>query len=217
MPIRLSPLKLTAKTFRRGLSELGGRDPDLAKVVSRWGSPPFWTHSPGFPGIVLAILSQQVSLESARATFSKLEDEIGPINPEYFLSLDDHRLRAVGFSRQKTAYIRGLAHEIAAGKLNLRALEAMDDDAARRRLMQVKGIGAWTADTYLLFALRRPDAWPSGDLALAKAIQELKGLRTIPGPEEADRIADHWRPWRAVAARILWHHYLSHRGRSSSA
>ena len=83
--------------------------------------------------------------------------------------------------------------------------------------MEIKGIGAWTADTYLLFALRRSDAWPSGDLALAKAIQELRKLITIPSAEKADSIAEHWRPWRAVAARILWHHYLSKRGRTLPA
>jgi DNA-3-methyladenine glycosylase II len=207
--------KLTAKTYHRGLSELTRRDSDLAEAVSRWGNPPFWTHTAGFAGIVFAILSQQVSLESARATFTKLENAIGSIHPEKLLSLDDNTLRAAGFSRQKTSYIRGVSHEIMAGELDLEELESMDNDQARRRLMQVKGIGAWTADTYLLFALRRSDAWPSGDLALAKAIQELRGLITIPSFEEVDRIADHWRPWRAVAARILWYHYLNQRGRTS--
>lgn len=193
------------------------RDSDLAEAVSRWGNPPFWTHTPGFSGIVLAVLSQQVSLESAKATFIKLENVISSINPEKFLSLDDNTLREIGFSCQKASYIRGVAHEIMVGEFDLEDLESMDDDQARRRLMDVRGIGAWTADTYLLFALRRSDAWPSGDLALAKAIQELRGLITIPSSEEVDRIADHWRPWRAVAARILWHHYLNERGRTSSA
>jgi len=208
---------LTDKTYDRGLSELTMRDSDLAEAVARWGNPPFCTHTPGFSGIVLAILSQQVSLESARATFTKLENIIDPINPEKFLSLEESTLRAIGFSRQKASYIRGVAHEIRVGVFDLEDLESMDNDQARRRLMEVKGIGAWTAGTYLLFALRRPDVWPSGDLALAKAIQELRGLITIPSAKEADRIADHWRPWRAVAARILWHHYLSERGRNSPA
>lgn len=208
---------LTDKIYYRGLSELTMRDSDLAEAVSRWGNPPFWTHTPGFSGIVLAVLSQQVSLESAKATFIKLENVISSINPEKFLSLDDNTLREIGFSRQKASYIRGVAHEIMVGEFDLEDLESMDDDQARRRLMDVRGIGAWTADTYLLFALRRSDAWPSGDLALAKAIQELRGLITIPSSEEVDRIADHWRPWRAVAARILWHHYLNERGRTSSA
>jgi len=207
---------LTESTYHRGISELTGRDPHLATAVSRWGKPPFWTHAPGFPGIVLAILSQQVSLESAQAAFSKLEDTTGAVDPEEFLTLDDSSLRAIGFSRQKASYVRGVAQEILDGGLDLEALEAMEDDQARVRLMQVRGIGAWTADTYLLFALRRSDAWPSGDLALAKAIQELSGLHTMPDYEEVDRIADGWRPWRAVAARILWHHYLSERGRAAS-
>jgi len=193
------------------------QDPDLAQAVSRWGKPPFWTHAPGFAGIVLAILSQQVSLESAQAAYTKLENAIGSINPEEFLSLDDSALRAIGFSRQKTSYVRGLAQEISASEFDLDDLEAMDNELARKRLIEVRGIGPWTADTYLLFALRRSDAWPSGDLALEKAIQELKVLATIPGSEDADRIAEQWRPWRAVAARILWHHYLCERGRIASA
>jgi len=205
---------LTDKTYQRCISDITKNESDLAEAVSRWGNPPFWVHAPGFPGMVIAILSQQVSLESAQATFTKLENVIDSINPEMFLSLDDRILRKIGFSRQKASYIRGVAHEIMVGDFDLEDLEAMDNNQARKRLMEVRGIGAWTADTYLLFSLRRADAWPSGDLALAKAIQELRRLVTIPSYEEVDRIADHWRPWRAVAARILWHHYLSERGRA---
>jgi len=207
---------LTDKIYYRCISELTMHESDLAEAVSRWGNPPFWVHTPGFPSMVIAILSQQVSLESAQATFAKLENIIGSINPENFLPLDDSMLRKIGFSRQKASYVRGLAHEIMAGKFDLKDLESMDNNQARKRLIEVRGIGPWTADTYLLFALRRSDAWPSGDLALAKAIQELRKLVTIPSTEEVDTIADHWRPWRAVAARILWHHYLNERGRASS-
>ena len=205
---------LTDKTYQRCISDLTMSESDLAEAVSRWGNPPFWVHTSGFPGMVIAILSQQVSLESAQATFTKLENVIGSINPENFLSLDDNTLRKIGFSRQKASYVRGVAHENMVGDFDLEDLQAMDNNQARKRLMEVRGIGAWTADTYLLFSLRRSDAWPSGDLALAKAIQELRRLVTIPSYEEVDRIADHWRPWRAVAARILWHHYLSERGRA---
>lgn len=208
---------LTDEMYRRGISVLLAQDTDLAQVVSKWGNPPFWIHAPGFPGIVLAILSQQVSLESARAAFTKLENAVGTIEPEAFLSLDDDTLRTVGFSRQKASYVRGVAQGIMARRFDLEQLESMEDDQARNRLMEVRGIGAWTADVYLLFSLRRSDAWPSGDLALAKAIQEVKGLATLPSWEEADRIADRWRPWRAVAARILWHHYLCERGRTAQA
>lgn len=204
---------LTDETYLRGISELGIQEASLASVVSRWGNPPFWTHSPGFPGVVIAILAQQVSLESARAAFTKLENAIGSFNPEEFLSLDDNTLRVIGFSRQKASYVRGVARGIMAGEIDLEALESMDNGDARKILMELRGIGAWTADTYLLFSLRRADVWPSGDLALAKAIQGLRGVAKTPGSEEVDRIAEHWRPWRAVAARILWHHYLCERGR----
>jgi len=204
---------LTDKTYHQCISDITKSESDLAEAVSRWGNPPFWVHAPGFPGMVIAILSQQVSLESANATFSKLENAIGSINPEEFLSLDDNTLRKIGFSRQKASYVRGVAQEIMVGEFDLEDIESMDNSQARERLMGVRGIGPWTADTYLLFSLRRADAWPSGDIALAKAIQELRRLVTIPSYEEIDQIADRWRPWRAVAARILWHYYLSERGR----
>jgi DNA-3-methyladenine glycosylase II len=208
---------LTEETYHQGVIELSMKDSALSDVVSRWGCPPFWTHVPGFPGIVVAILAQQVSLESAQAVFTKLEHAIGSVNPEEFLSLGNETLRALGFSRQKASYVRGLAHGIIAGKFDLAALASMANDDARKSLTELRGIGAWTADTYLLFSLRRMDAWPSGDLALAKAIQDLRGLATTPCSEEVDRMADYWKPWRAVAARILWHHYLRRRGRKVSA
>ncbi|MDY6790660.1 MAG: DNA-3-methyladenine glycosylase 2 family protein [Thermodesulfobacteriota bacterium] len=209
-----SPPTLTDKTYNRGISELTMRESDLGEAVSKWGHPPFWVHAPGFPGMVIAILSQQVSLESAQAAFVKLENVTGSIIPETFLSLDDNTLREIGFSRQKASYVRDLAHKIRVGDFGLEDLESMDNNQARKRLMKLRGIGPWTADTYLLFSLRRSDAWPSGDLALAKAIQELRRLDSIPSYKEVDSIAAHWRPWRAVAARILWHFYLSERGRS---
>lgn len=207
---------LTESTYDHALSELVAHHSDLAGAVMRWGKPPFWTHAPGFPGLVLAVLSQQVSLESAQAAFTRLENRIGSVEPEEFLTLDDGTLKSIGFSRQKASYVRGMAREILGGELALETLESMGDDQVRKRLMEVRGIGAWTADTYLLFALRRADAWPSGDLALAKAIQELGGLDAMPGWDEVDRIAERWKPWRAVAARILWHAYLNQRGRIAS-
>ena len=211
------PPALTHETFLACVSDLAARDPGLARVVADFGNPPFSTHEPGFPGLVMGILAQQVSLESARAAFAGLVTAIGTVGPEAFLSLDDDRLRAIGFSRQKASYARGLARGILAGEIDLPVLEALDDDEVLRRLVRLRGIGAWTAGTYLLFALRRPDAWPSGDLALAKAIQEIRGLAAVPPSEDVDRIADEWRPYRAVAARILWHQYLTTRGRVATA
>jgi DNA-3-methyladenine glycosylase II len=205
---------LTERTFANALADLANRDRHLAAAVSKWGSPPFWTHPAGFAGIVLAILAQQVSIESAQAAFSKLEAEIEVVRPSNFLLLDDLQLRAAGFSRQKASYVRGVAMGIVDGELDLAALGSLDDGRVRESLMAIRGIGRWTADTYLLFSLRRPDAWPSGDLALAKSMQEVMRLPETPSYEAADHLADSWRPWRAVAARILWHSYLSERGRA---
>ena len=132
---------LTDKTYQRCISDIMKSESDLAEVVSRWGNPPFWVHTPGFPGIVIAILSQQVSLESAQATFTKLENAIESINPEKFLSMDDKTLRKIGFSRQKASYVRGVASEIMVGDFDLEDLEAMDNNQARKRLMEIRGIG----------------------------------------------------------------------------
>jgi DNA-3-methyladenine glycosylase II len=206
--------RLDEKTFHRALSELAACDKKLARILSAWGNPPFWTHPAGFPGLVLAVLSQQVSLESARAANARLEEAIESITPERFLALSDQELLAIGFSRQKASYVRGIAQEIIAGDLDLEALAGMEDHQVHQRLLALRGVGPWTADVYLLFALLRPDAWPSGDLALEVAVQEIQGLAAKPSSVEVDGIAEGWKPWRAVAARILWHFYLSQRGRS---
>jgi DNA-3-methyladenine glycosylase II len=210
------PQVLTSDTYHASVDRLAAADPVLASVVERWGPPPFWRHPAGFAGLVHGILAQQVSLESAVAAYGRLEAALGRVEPEAFLTLDDARLRAIGFSRQKAAYARGLAAAIAAGALDLTGLEGASDDEVRGALLALRGIGRWTADVYLLFALRRPDAWPSGDLALARAVQELWGMPAPPGWDELDAWAERWRPQRAVAARFLWHDYLSRRGRGWS-
>jgi DNA-3-methyladenine glycosylase II len=200
---------LSAASFRRGISCLAKTDRDLARVVSRFGNPPLKAREPGFPTLVLIILEQQVSLASARATFNRLQEAAGALSPRKFLSFDDRQLKTIGFSRQKTLYCRELAAAIIRGTLDLAELQRMEDSAARSRLVEMKGIGKWTADIYLMTAMMRPDIWPSGDLALAAAAQDVKGLPARPDPEELEELARPWRPWRTVAARILWHHYLS--------
>ncbi|MGH2360769.1 MAG: DNA-3-methyladenine glycosylase family protein [bacterium] len=159
--------------------------------------------------MVHIILEQQVSLASAGAAFNRLAETASPLTPERFLRLSAPGLKKIGFSRQKTAYARHLAESIVEGRLPLRQLAGMNDGDARTALLELKGIGPWTADIYLLMALRRPDVWPSGDLALASAVQEVKRLRARPSVADLDEIGIAWKPWRAVAARLLWHHYLS--------
>jgi DNA-3-methyladenine glycosylase II len=200
---------LSEASFTRGIIQLTRKDPDLSAIVTRHGPPPLWARDPGFPTLVHIILEQQVSLASARAAYNKLSAAAVDLSPERFLRFSDDELRSFGFSRQKAGYCRGLAQSIVAGLLDLEELLEMDDGQARSRLMDVKGIGPWTADIYLLMALRRPDIWPTGDLALAAAVQQVKHLPDPPGEEQLQEIAAAWQPWRAVAARILWHHYLS--------
>ncbi len=200
---------MSGNDFRAGLQHLIRSDPDLQSIVARLGPPPLWAREPGFPSLVHIILEQQVSLASARAAYEKLSAAAVDLSPARFLRFSDGELRGFGFSRQKAGYCRGLAQSIVEGSLDLDALLEMDDLQARSRSMQVKGIGPWTADIYLLMALRRPDIWPTGDLALAAAVQDVKRLPGSPDGEQLEEIAAAWRPWRAVAARILWHHYLS--------
>lgn len=204
-----NPLSLGDESLARAVRLLSRRDPDLARVVKKHGPPPMWAREAGFSTLVHIILEQQVSLASARAAHSKLLEVAAPLTPHRFLSLDDSTLKAVGFSRQKTLYGRELARSIVDGLLDLDSLVLMDDASVRSELIKIKGIGRWTADIYLLMVLRRPDIWPAGDLALAVAAQHVKRLKTRPAPDQLDKLALAWSPWRAVAARILWHHYLS--------
>lgn len=200
---------LTPESYTHHITALCTADPDLAAVVDRFGLPPFWTREPGFVTLVHIILEQQVSLASAQAALDRLKIEADPLTPESLLSLDDETLRRVGFSRQKTRYARLLAHAVLSGDLNLDGMVDLPDHEAQSALIALKGIGPWTADVYLLMALRRADMWPIGDRALVVAAREVKGLDHDPSPAEMDTIGAAWQPVRAVAARILWHHYLS--------
>jgi DNA-3-methyladenine glycosylase II len=200
---------LNDEALSRGIRLLARRDPDLGRVVEKFGPPPMWGREAGFSTLLHIILEQQVSLASARAAHNKLLEAASPLTPQCFLELDDATLKAVGFSRQKTAYGRHLAHSMIEGHLDLDALHTMNDADVRSELLRIKGIGQWTADVYLLMVLRRPDVWPTGDLALAVAAQSVKRLKSRPSPQRLEEIGMAWRPWRAVAARILWHHYLS--------
>lgn len=188
---------------------LAAKDPDFATIFSQFGAPPLWARAPGFPTLIHIILEQQVSLASANAAFNRLKAVADPLTPHSFLSLDDAQLLAVGFSRQKTAYGRGLASAVAEGRLDLHALAAQSDDTVRATLTQLKGIGPWTANIYLLMALLRADVWPQGDLALATAVQQVKRLAKRPTTDELVAMSRAWQPYRAVAARLFWHHYLS--------
>ena len=154
------------------------------------------------------ILEQQVSLASADAAYGRLEAAIGEVTPQGFLTLDDARLREIGFSRQKAGYGRGLAAGIIDGAVNLQELDSLSDNQVMEILEAIRGVGPWTANCYLLFVLRRADAWPPGDRALQVSMANVLSLDAVPDRDQADAIAEDWRPHRAVAARMLWHDYL---------
>jgi DNA-3-methyladenine glycosylase II len=202
-------LILNPETLALGLETLAQRDADLAAVLVRLGPPPLWTREPGFPSLLRIILEQQVSLASARATFERLSALATPLTPASFLALDEETLRAAGFSRQKSRYGRELAQAILTGQLDLDALGDLPDEEVRAALIAIPGIGPWTAEIYLLMALHRADAWPASDLGVIVGLQQVKGLPHRPSREEADRLAEPWRPWRSVATRLLWYNYLS--------
>ena len=201
--------RLTAETFNKALIILAKRDPDLHKIIAGLGNPPMWDRPGGFRTLVLLILEQQVSLASARAAFDKLTAVAGKLTPERALELTDTEFRGAGVSRQKTRYVRHLSKCILDKSLRIGRLPHLDDDSVREHLIKVKGIGMWTADVYLLMSLKRPDIWPVGDIALQAAAHEIKGLEVRPDADELTEIGKQWRPWRSVAASILWHHYLN--------
>lgn len=200
-------MRLDHEILESACHELARRDVALAELYARNGMPPLWRRDPGFQTLVRLILEQQVSLSSGAAAYRRLEERLGHVAPSSFLLLDDDELKRVGFSRQKTRYVRLLAEDLESGAFHL-DLEDLDDETASARLLTLVGVGPWTAANYLLFALGRPDVWPTGDRALVVSLGRALGAEEPPGYDEADVIAEGWRPWRAVAARLLWHDYL---------
>jgi DNA-3-methyladenine glycosylase II len=205
---------LTEATLLVAVRELAGRDPDLAGILERFGPPPLWHRPAGFATLVHIVLEQQVSLASAQAAFDRLRAAVDPLTPDGFLELDDNRLLAIGFSRQKSRYVRNLARQVGSATFDLDGLAGLSDDSAQRALVSLTGIGPWSASIYLMEALLRPDVWPASDIALATAIAEVKGLARRPDLGQMEGLAAPWRPWRSVAARLFWHDYLSRRGKA---
>jgi len=206
-----SPSTLHRASLLSAVRSLARGDRRLARLVARHGVPPLWARRPGFASLLRIILEQQVSLASAQAIYRRLATAVEQVRPENILALGTVGLQGLGLTRQKASYACGLALQVLEGQLALDRLGRYDDDEARERLMRVRGIGLWTANIYLLMALRRPDIWPSGDLALHKALGRLDSTGRVPSSGEAEQLAARWRPLRAVAARILWQAYLAER------
>lgn len=205
--------RLDEESFPLAVDLLAGEDERLAGAVHRWGLPEFWHRRPGFATLVLLILEQQVSLESGAAMYRRLSGLLGQVTPATVLEAGPDRLRSIGVTRQKTDYLLELATRIEEGVFDLDELESSPVAETRATLLGVKGIGPWTADAYLLAASRRPDMWPVGDRALQVGVAEVLGMSQVPDESQLEMLGEMWRPVRAVAARLIWHAYLSQRGR----
>ena len=203
------PIRLTSETLAAAAKSLAGRDRHLASIYQIHGTPPMWARRPGFSTLLRIVLEQQISLVSARAMFERLKSNIDPFTAAGFIEAGEAYLRSLGVTRQKAHYCVQVAHAFTNGHLD--KIGRMSDEDAHATLLSIKGVGPWTANIYLLMALCRPDIWPDGDIALATAVGRLKQINPRPSFPRLAQIAEAWRPYRSVAARMLWQYYLAER------
>ena len=204
-------LRFNKANFSSLCDLLSKKDQHFKNIIEEYGYPPMWTRPATFPTLIHIILEQQVSLASAKAAFVKLKEKLVSITPRNLLSLTDDEMKACYFSRQKMVYARYLAEAIVSKRLNLKKISLLPDEKIREELKRIKGIGDWTVDIYLLFALQRTDIFPTGDLAMINAFKEIKQLKTIVTKEEVIALSESWKPYRSIATMLLWHYYIQKR------
>ena len=200
-------------TERAAIELLIAADPDLARIEAQAGPLPWRRRADGFPGLLQAIVGQMISNQAAAAIWGRLRVLPGALDPVGLLALDETQLRAAGLSRPKVAHARALAEAFAEERLSAARIAALGDEAAIAAISAVRGMGRWSAEIYLLFALARQDVFPAGDIAVAGAVAVLKGLPARPDPVALRALAEAWRPARSLAARLLWHHWRHLSGR----
>ena len=208
---------LNKRNLAAAAKRLAEEQEEFAIVLAAYGTPPLWDRPAGFATLLQIILEQQVSLASAKACFDKLGAHLGEVTPAALMRVNDNELRMIGFSRQKAAYARHLAEAVLEQRIDLNSIHLMEDAEAKAELTRLKGVGEWTSDIYLLMAMLRPDVMPKGDIALHAAYQKLTRADKRPGSDEFLVTAQKWRPFRSVAARLLWHYYLSEKRARSIA
>jgi DNA-3-methyladenine glycosylase II len=201
--------QFTSNNYKSICDQLASSDPELQKIIDTHGYPPFWSRPNSFESLVHIILEQQVSLASALSALNKLRERVQELTPARILLLTDEEMRACYVSRQKSSYVRCLAEALLRGQLKLNELPNLTDEAVRAQLVALKGIGNWTADVYLMFALQRADIFPIGDLAAVNALKRVKQLPAETTQEEMLQITAQWQPFRTLGAMLLWHYYLS--------
>lgn len=205
--------RLTEPSLSHSARRLAAIDSELGSVVERLGVPPLWGRPASFATLIKIILEQQVSLAAAATMFQRLEDQLGAVTADVIATAGQDGLRMLGLTRQKSRYCCELATRLLDGRLDLEAVAKAPEAEGRAMLLAVPGLGPWSVDVYYLMALRHPDIWPQGDLALAIALRELKSLESNPDHDRQLEMVEAWRPWRSVAARILWMNYLAARGK----
>lgn len=208
----MSPQQFSPENFQSLCDILCKRDKDLRAIIQQHGYPTPWIRPNRFQTLILTILEQQVSLAAAYAAFNRLKNKIGTVTPKKILALTDQELRDCYFTRQKIVYAKGLAMAVDTRVIQLKKMEQLSDDEVRAKLIQLKGIGHWTIDVYLMHALRRTDLFPLGDLALVNSLKQVKKLSPAVSKEKMLAIAESWRPYRTIASMILWHDYIIRKG-----
>ena len=196
--------------MEKAIDYLYEKEAVFEQISQQYGIPIQPKRPQGFQTLVLLILEQQVSIDSAKATFLKLKKAIPVFSEENVYAFSDAEFRLCGVSRQKTSYIKALAEAVLNGQLNIESLAAKPPDFVRAELIKIKGIGNWTIDIYLMFCLQSLDIIPLGDIAVVNTLKELFNLHT---KEEMEEKAQNWQPYRSVATYFLWHYYLGKRGR----
>jgi DNA-3-methyladenine glycosylase II len=207
MDLRPATILDSDAALKAGVDALVQRDPVLAGLVAQGAHPILRKRAPGFEGLASIVVGQQVSTASAAAIWGRMKTRFEELTPQALFAASDDDLKAVGLSAAKMRTLRAAAAAVASGALPLDALHALPADEAHAALVRIKGIGPWTADIYLLFCLGHPDAFPAGDLAVQEAARSAFGLERRPDAKALTALAERWRPWRGVAAKVLWAHY----------
>jgi DNA-3-methyladenine glycosylase II len=212
MPINLpqkSPLDFIFN-MQNAVQYLSEKDTIFKLIIEKYGLPIIPKRPQGFETLVLLILEQQVSIDSAKATFLKLKTNNQDFSPESLLSLSDEEFRNLGVSRQKTSYIKALSHSIINNHIDLESFATKSSDQVREELIKIKGIGHWTIDVYLMFSLQAQDIIPLGDIAVVNTIKELLDIHN---KQEMEVYVAKWSPYKSIATFLLWHYYLNKRNR----
>ncbi len=194
--------------IKQGLDALANIDTELAIAIKEYGYPEPRVRPKGFSALFSIVMSQQLSTHAAKAIMGRaltlFNDDI---NPHAVLDTSDDKLRAIGLSRQKVNYVKGLSDAVVTKQIDLEGLEQLNDEQVAKEITGLKGFGTWSAEIYLMFSLQREDVFPAGDLALLLALQRLKGLAEKPTPKQATELLQHWSPYRTMGSLFLWHYY----------